>query len=250
MIKNSTHRPKELKELNFGGFYEYEGKLLHATKDFMGYDPLISIPLDMPPFSHSEEQKMEYTFVVKNEIFRAVLTSAIFSGPLRGYKQIEIFYRENQIIFYKVGSQGFGSNYFQGEKFFFEGTKACLVVTGHKLKYDKSKNYYLDLDPDKYYLLIFSNVSFPAKFPEKKMIPRVEKDEYFVEEIEIYRQKKWGGYLNMPGTVLHAECSAVQEFYRHKMADGKNVYKRFPYISCLRKIKISIGEEEYLFESL
>src|ERR1035437_2082644 len=70
-------------------FYEYKNKLLHATEEFIAYNPLISLPLEMPRTPEYGEQIIKQNFIVGDEMFLAVLSSSLSSGPLSDHKKIE-----------------------------------------------------------------------------------------------------------------------------------------------------------------
>lgn len=227
-------------------FYEYENKLLYASRDFIGYDPLISIPLSMPEFIKGEEIKSDIIFTLADESFKAVLSAGMYYGPIRGFKDIKIFNDDKLIISNRKGGHGHGSNYNEGKSYYIHGPKCYLVIAGHSLEYDSTKETYKNLEPSKYYLLIFKGISIPTLYPDIEV--NLTKDVYSKEELEQYRQVKWKGQLALTDANIKIESSEVTGF-APSINNGSLLYKKFKWMSALNKTTITINESKFEFES-
>jgi hypothetical protein len=104
---NNIKKMNSLVELK--KFYEYKNNLLHATEEFIGYNPLISLPLEFPRTPEFGEQIIKQNFIVGEEMFTSVFSSSLSSGPLSSHKKIEIYRDKQRIIFTKRGGYGYGS---------------------------------------------------------------------------------------------------------------------------------------------
>ena len=85
--------------------------MLHATEEFIGYNPLISLPLEFSRTAKFGEQIIKQNFIVGEEMFTSVFSSSLSLGPLSGHKKIEIYRDKQRIIFTKRGGHGHGTNY-------------------------------------------------------------------------------------------------------------------------------------------
>jgi hypothetical protein len=190
-------------------FYEYKNKLLHATEEFIAYNPLISLPLEMPRTPEFGEQIIKQNFVVGDEMFLAVLSSSLSSGPLSGHKKIEIYKDKQRIIFTKRGGHGYGTNYSKGRNFFIGNNKAYLIVRGTALKDFESNLSYGEINTHNYYLLIFNNILIPTKFPLRKIPAKDENDFPSKSKHIASKIKLWEGVIHMDEGVIHAICYTV-----------------------------------------
>lgn len=237
-----------MKELN--DFFEYKQKLLYASEDFVGYDPLISVPLTIPEFPKGGgEAKAETTFTLGGEEFKASMSVGIFYGPIRGFKDIKIYRGETLILQSKSGSQGHGSNFFSGNTFLLEGRKGFLIVRGYGMRYRKDEETFMGVDPSKHYLLVFDGVSKPSIFPEKENISIPAKDIYTKEEIEAYRQTEWKGHLLIGNQNLEIEYSKVPKFSIYSWEGETTLFKQCSWMHSLSRTVFSIEGEVFQFGS-
>ena len=148
MLSSDLNSLIELKK-----FYEYKNNLLNATEEFIGFNPLISLPLEFPRTPEFGEQIIKQNFIVGEEMFTSIFSSSLSSGPLSGHKKIEIYKDKQRIIFTKRGGHGYGTNYSKGRNFFIDGKKAYLLVRGTALKDFETNLSYGEIITHNYYLL-------------------------------------------------------------------------------------------------
>ena len=142
----------QIKELR--DFYLFNDKLLYVSKEFIGYDPLISKGLS---FEKSERGAAETTRHDTFEmggptLFYAMLSSFICGGPLRGHERIKILKNGRTIINYEWGSRGHGTIYTGGNDYKIENRDAFLVRNGHAMRERETDTIYRNFSPDHQYL--------------------------------------------------------------------------------------------------
>lgn len=115
-------------------FYSIDNKLLYVSNEFIGYEPVISQRLTWVISEIEGVRTISYNFVMDDTSFHAILTTSRFSGPLRGYRRVEIFKDEKPLIKYEWGGMGHGSNYSNGIKYHIENNEAFLLKINYITK--------------------------------------------------------------------------------------------------------------------
>jgi hypothetical protein len=230
-------------------FYEYQSKLLNATESFLGYDPLISKPMALPEFTRPGEGKCEYEVEVGDEVFRVVLASGLFFGPIRGYKKVEVYLGEELIINYETRGHGHGSNYSTGHNFHIKGETAYMFVEGNALRDFKADRIFRDLDGYSYYLLVFGGIVIPKNYPVHSIEYSGSNDFPHREELEPHRQKMWEGDIEIPPGTLKVVKSAVPGYHMKSSKGSDTVYQKHKTSTSLDLVELFIGKERYVFEN-
>lgn len=241
-----------LKELS--DFYLLDDKLLYAHKGFIGYNPAISKPLTHEsPDTVYPKVKVE-EFEMQGSSFTVILIFFRASGPLRGYKRIEVIKNGRTIIRYEVGSKGFGSNYWEGNYFLVGDDNAYLVARGSSLMEDyKTRKIYNGLDRDSYYFFWFSDIVIPTaeeaevnydSFPEDRIYKR--------SEIEHLRRVEWHAKANFNNHEIDISRSSIPGFWQTKWDFKGEVeeFRKCKQMDALSEMRIIVDgvnglEEKY-----
>jgi hypothetical protein len=219
---NDNRRPVALIKLR--DFFVFNGKLLYASKDFIGYDPMISTGFTHEKTTSGVKIRIE-EFELNNFSFKAIMTSFIAFGPLRGYKRVEIFKDEVPIIRHEIGSLGHGSNYFSGKEFFISDSDGFVVSDGYSMRNPETDQIFSGYSGDAYYLFWFKNIVIPVK-SEKKKLDLPDKETYFEVEIEPLRQVDWTATIEIEGSDYFIEHSAVFDFSWSRWHNNRWFYRK------------------------
>jgi hypothetical protein len=204
---------KDIKKLS--DFYLLNEKLLYISKDFIGYDPLISNGLSFDHTRGKNEAKRGL-FIVGEYSFGVIFTYSISYGPLRGFRRVEITREEKTIISHEYGSMGHGSNYSKGSSFCLDGKDAFLVARGSTMGDGRDDKIYLNLNGNDYHLFWFKNVVIPTKhkISTEEGIATIHNKSYSREEIEPLKQIIWSTDVTLNNHLLRIRKVAVPNCWR------------------------------------
>lgn len=203
-------------------FYLLDDKLLYVCDDFIGYNPVISkglnfesmITVDGKPVFDTKVKVDQ--FETSGEHFTAILISHLSSGPLKGFKRIEILKNGQSIINYESGGYGHGTNYKKSTRFFISNDKAYLISEGNSLKDTTTGKFYKDISPGYYHLFVFENIVIPIIQKRKTTEDSLSKNTtYYKEEIEFLRQTNWTAKVIFNEKKYHLSKSSVLDFSRN-----------------------------------
>ena len=217
-------------------FYEFKNKLLHATEHFMGFNPLISVPLEFPKIPASAEQILKHNFVVGDESFLAKFSCSASSNGCR-VKRVEIYRQNKRIILIEKGTHGYGANYSKGINYYVSGDKAYLLTKGIWLKDFEDVLLYGEINSQSYYLLSFTNIVVPKKYPVRKIKPNKfpTRHEHVASKIKL-----WEGAIQTSEGAFHITCTTVLV-----------VQRSLPQISIYTgTIEFLIDGKPYFFENI
>lgn len=202
-------------------FYLLDNELLYISDEFIGYNPVISKGLNFESMIGTNGKAIFDTNVKVDQFemggvpFTAILISFLSSGPLRGYKRIEILKNGQPIINYESGGYGHGTNYKKGLRFFISDDNAYLIADGQSLKDTTYDKFYKDISPGYYHLLVFANIVIPIIQDRKPVENSLSENvTYYKEEIEFLRQPDWTAEANFNDQKLHFSKSSVLDFGR------------------------------------
>lgn len=199
---------KELRD-----FYLVDDKLLYACKYFIGFNPTISKSFSYETEKESGTKVKIEEFEMNGCSFSVILTRFRDSGPIRGFKRVEIILKGKTIIRYETGGKGRGNNYSDGNKFLVDKENAYLIADGYSMKYLHADNIYLNLVGHDYYFLWFHNIIIPTIndiFPAESFV--VKKEFYLRKEIEPLRQTEWEANVQFNNHKIHIIKTSIPGF--------------------------------------
>ena len=190
-------------------FYLYKNKLLHATEYFIGFNPIISLPLQMPIISVNGEMTKKQNFILGEELFTAKLTSTPAKRYESGSKKIEVFQNNKRLIRIEKGTYGFGTNYSTGKNFYVNGDKAYLLTKGIWLKAFEEYMNLGAIDGHSYYLLCFSDITIPTEYPLRKLKSKVNTIFPISKKHVASKIKLWDGALQTNEGAFQVTCTTI-----------------------------------------
>jgi hypothetical protein len=209
-------------------FYFFDGHLIYASEDFIGWNPTISKALTQDRPERGTKVKVD-EFEMRGSEFTVVLTSYIDWGPLRGYKGIEILKNGMTKIRRKSGSMGFGSNFFEGKEVLVEHGNAYLIKGWNPVGDPEEDARPQDLRRSRHYLLWFTDVVVPKKeevlsvnldsLPKKRF--------YTIGDIKHLRQVEWRGKITLDNCEIVVSRSVIPGFSGSKWDRGRDGYVEF-----------------------
>jgi len=233
-------------------FYLLDGKLLYVSREFIGFDPVISKGLSCERNKKSNTTIKLDEFKLGDSSFNAILTNHISWGPLSGYRRAEILRNGRTIINYEHGGMGHGSNYCKGNYFHLENGNAFLLKNGYALRDVSTGKIYSNLNHDNDYLFWFKDVVIPIA---GKLWPvdgsALDYDKiYHRAEIEPLRQIQWDAHVNFNSQHIYIKKTAVPYCWQ-TLWESANKYEEFKRMDqegfrALGRIEFNdIGFERY-----
>ncbi|MEO7044253.1 MAG: hypothetical protein ABI091_03025 [Ferruginibacter sp.] len=219
----------------FNDFYLLDNKLLYVCDDFIGYNPIITKGLDFEKMTGHDRKPTFGTkvkvdkFEIDDEPFTAILISFLYSGPLRGYKRIEILKNGHSIINYESGGYARVTNYKKGNQFFINNNKAYFIADGQTLKDSETGKFYEGISPGNNHLFLFENIVIPMIQDRNPVENSLSKNgTYYKEEIEFLRQTDWTAEAIFNDQKFNFSKSSVLDFGstpygKYKKEKGKRV---------------------------
>ena len=224
----------------FHGFYLLDGKLLYASADFIGFNPIISKALI------HQEPEGEGTKIILDQFycagyeFNVILTCFFGYGPARGYRRIEILKNGKEIIRYERGGYGHGSNYSKGNYTQNAHRTAFLIADGYSLGNYIPNKVRPDFDKKNYYLFCFDEFIIPTKYEldyERNNIP--DKKIFTEAEIEPLVQVNWEGKATFNNQELHFIKTSAPGFnWINWLKKGDKEYEKNSHRAALSKLEI------------
>lgn len=161
-----TEKIKELRD-----FYLLDGKLLYISKEFIGFDPIISKGMSYERTEKSGTKMKLEEFEMGEFLFNALLIESFSYGPVSGHKRIDIFRNGESIISHEHGGK-MCWNYEKGNDFYLENNNAFLVKDGNAMRYDSTRKIYRDFIEDQEYFFWFRNIVIPEKGKTQEQLVR------------------------------------------------------------------------------
>lgn len=232
----------ENKVIKLRDFYLLDNKLLYLSREFIGFDPLISKGLSYNLAKGKCSTKIKCDeFKMGGSSFNSILTSFCDYGPLRGYERVEILKNGKTIINYEDGGMGYGSNYRKGSCFSVENEDAYLIKDGHSMRDSSTDKIYSGFSADDEYFLWFKDIVIPQNRAGKKSILKSGM-KYSHSEIESLRDIIWEANVNYNGHKIYIKETGVTNCLRTYGVTGDIASEEFRYfdnekVTALDKIE-------------